>query len=55
VCWETLVLEGFLEQFNCCVGWTVAGLPLFHGFLTQASRSQRASLFIVILASLPIQ
>jgi hypothetical protein len=25
------------------------GLPLFHGFLTQAARSQRGSLFIGIL------
>jgi len=31
------------------------GLPFFRGFLTQAARSQRGSLFTGILASLPIQ
>jgi hypothetical protein len=31
------------------------GLPRFCGFLTQAARSRRGSLFIGILASLPIQ
>jgi hypothetical protein len=31
------------------------GLPHFRGLLTQAARSQRGSLFIGILASLPIQ
>jgi hypothetical protein len=31
------------------------GLPRFRGFLTQAARSRRGSLFICILASLPIQ
>jgi hypothetical protein len=31
------------------------GLPHFHGFLTQVARSWPGSLFIGILASLPIQ
>ena len=54
-CWDTWSWRASWSDLIMVLHRVDCGLPLFHGFLTEVVRSQCSSLFIGILAILPLQ